>query len=86
MANPFRVPQLAKMYATCLRLASDNWSEFYYSHRGTTHGPRFPHGGAGHRCAFWLGYSAAPNIRYSAGTFAYACYRAGAAYRKGARA
>lgn len=83
--NPFRVRQLREMYDVCVRLASDNFSEFYYSHRGTTHGPRFPHGGAGHRCAFWLGYDGTPNIRYDKGSFAYAAYRAGVDFAKGAR-
>lgn len=83
--NPFRVRQLADMYATCIRLASDNFSEFYYGDGRTPYGPRNRRTGAGHRVAFWLGYSGTPNIRYDKGSFAYAAYRAGVDFAKGTR-
>jgi hypothetical protein len=96
MKNPFKNRLTAPMWDTCLKLAADNFSEFYYSHRppptqydrvGTTGmGPRWPRRGAGHRHAFWNGYFGAyrPDGTPTAvpGSLAYAAFRAGEAFRK----
>jgi hypothetical protein len=82
----FKTRQLQDMYVTCIRLASDNFSEFYYGDGRTEFGPRFQRTGAGHRAAFWNGYRSTPNHLYPKGSFAAAAYRAGHDFRKGARA
>jgi hypothetical protein len=86
MSNPFKRRELREMYEICLRLASDNFSEFYYGDGRTDFGPRFQRTGAGHRAAFWNGYRGSPNHLYPSGSLAYASYRAGKAFRKGDRA
>ena len=90
MRNRFRNPKLAQMFDDCVRIASNNFSEFYYGDGRTELGPRFPRGGAGHRVAFWHGYNGTRSLsdgsRGGRGTFQYAAYRAGQAFRKGARA
>lgn len=83
--NPFKVPELAAMFAKCIELASDNFSEFYHGFpRGW--GPRYPRTGAGHRCAFWDAYRQRRSLydgsRGGKGTYGYAAYRAGADFRK----
>lgn len=84
--NPFKVRQMAAMFEACCRNASDNFSEFYYGDGRTALGPRWPRTGAGHRVAFWQGYFGTPSLadgtRGMKNSFAYACYRAGAAFRK----
>lgn len=89
ISSPFRVPELAAMYRSCLRLASDNFSEFYHSFPRHV-GPRYPRTGAGHRCAFWDAArgqrSTYDGTRGGKGSYGYAAYRAGADFRKGKRA
>lgn len=91
MANPFRNPMLAVMFDTCLKLAADNFSEFYYSRRASKTdkvgpGPRWPRRGASHRHAFWNGFYACyrPDGSPTAvpGSLSYAAFRAGEAFRK----
>jgi hypothetical protein len=94
--SKFKNPMQQAMFETCLRLAADNFSEFYYSHRpGERYadavgksgmGPRWPRRGAGHRHAFWNGYFGAyrPDGSPTAvpGSLAWAAFRAGEAFRK----
>lgn len=84
--NPFRVRQLAQMFDDCIRVASDNFSEFYFGDGRTPFGPRSPRRGAGHRCGFWDGYFGLKTLsdgsRGGRGTLQYAAYRAGVAFRK----
>lgn len=86
--NPFRTPELAAMFDKCLELARDNRSDFYIAKltSGPIYGPAYPRTGAGHRCAFWSGYRGARTLydgsRGGKGTYGYAAYRAGAAFRK----
>jgi hypothetical protein len=83
MKTPFRTRELATMYENCIRLASDNATEFYY---GGLPGPRWPRRGAGHRCAFWDGYQGVKSLySRSQGSYGYAAYRAGADFAKGKR-
>lgn len=86
MANPFRNPQLAKMFDACLNVAADNFEEFYIppARDFSAPGPRMPRNGAAHRVEFWRGYNGAIKNwdRYSKQTLAYAAYRAGEAFRK----
>ena len=83
--NPFKVPQMAQMFTACVENAADNFSEFYYGDGRTPLGPRYPRTGAGHRVAFWQGYFGTPSLadgtRGMKNSFAYACYRAGRAFR-----
>lgn len=86
--NPFRVPALANMFDACVRVAGDNFSEFYIvPQREGWVGPNIPRRGASHRHAFWNGWNGAP-IKwdsYSRQSLSYAAYRAGQAMRKGDR-
>lgn len=88
--NPFKVRQLAQMFDACLLTASDNFSEFYFGDGRTPYGPRFPRTGAGHRVAFWDAFFGRPSLsdgtRGGKGTLQYAAFRAGLAFRAGARA
>ena len=78
--NPFKVREFAVMFDKCLELARNNQTEFYY---GSMPGPRWPRRGAGHRCAFWDGYDGIKSLySRSQGTYGYAAYRAGVAFRK----
>lgn len=89
MANRFRDPRLRAMFETCLAVASDNFSEFYYGDGRTAYGPRFPRRGAGHRHGFWNGYTGAMRRDGQpsaiAGSLQYAAIRAGQAFAKGER-
>jgi hypothetical protein len=86
MRNPFRTGELAAMWSKCIELAGDNFSEFYYGDGRTDYGPRYPRTGAGHRVAFWDGYfgrrSLSDGSRGGRGTFQYAAYKAGQAFRQ----
>lgn len=86
MSTRFKTPMLKAMYETCLTLAADNFSEFYYGDGRTNLGPRFPRRGAGHRHAFWNGFNGAtrPDGSPTAvpGSLSYAAFRAGEAFRK----
>ena len=89
MANPFRTPELAAMYAKCRELAADNWSEFYaarFTSGMRPMGPNPPRPGAGHRCAYWAGRRGERSLydgsRGGKGTYGYAAWRAGADDRK----
>lgn len=88
ITNPFRVPELARMFAVCLEQARDNRSAFYVAKltSGPIYGPARRRTGAGHRCAFWDGYFAQRSLydgtRGGRGTLGYAAYRAGVAFRK----
>lgn len=88
--NPFGTPELAAMYAKCLELASDNFSEFYYGDGRTDLGPRNMRTGAGHRCAFWDGARGRRSLydgtRGGKKTYGYAAFRAGVDFAKGKRA
>lgn len=80
---PFRKPEMAHMFYTCLSLATDNFSEFYIPpHHRAADGPRCPRAGAGHRAAFWNGYRGLPNRMYDKQSLAYAAYRAGQSFHK----
>jgi hypothetical protein len=86
MKSRFKDRRLQQMYEDCIRIASDNFGEFYYGDGRTDIGPRFQRTGAGHRAAFWNGYRGTPNHLYPRGSFAAAAYRAGIDFKKGARA
>jgi hypothetical protein len=86
MTRPrFQTPQLQFMYDACLRLAADNFSEFYYSKplaRGDVGpGPRWPHEGATHRHHFWNGYKGA-RATHVQGSLVHAAYEAGRQFRR----
>jgi hypothetical protein len=85
MRNPFRNRQLAFMFETCLRVAGDNFSEFYVvPRRPRWHGPNVPRRGAAHRHSFWNGYNDAPINwdSYGRQSLSYAAFRAGRAFRR----
>lgn len=85
MADRFKTPALQQMYDTCLRLAADNFSEFYYSKpqgRGEIGaGPRWPREGATHRHHFWNGWKGA-RASHVSGSLVHAAYRAGQDFKK----
>ena len=74
MANPFKQKELKSVYDIMLGLARDKSSELY--HKGAQRG------GGLHRCAFWAGYNGQAVRWVPKGSIAWACLRAGQAYRK----
>jgi hypothetical protein len=86
MSGPrFRTPQLQVMFETCLRLAADNFSEFYYSKPlgpdRVVYGPRWPRRGAAHRHHFWNGFLGG-RASFVTGSLVHAAYRAGQEFRR----
>jgi len=74
--NPFKNRHLARIFDDVLVCARNPKSELYHPDgRQRT--------GALQRCAFWDGFNGvARSAHASPGTLAWACYRAGQAYRK----
>lgn len=80
MANRFKDPMMRRCYEAAMTQAADNFSDYYY---GTgKDGPRWPHRGAGNRCAFWDGYNGKKTMYSGPGTLGYAFYRAGQDFRR----
>jgi hypothetical protein len=75
---------LRPVYEVCRKLAADNFSEFYIPlHNRAAPGPRYPRGGAGHRCAYWQGRLGHFGLYHKfPGTQGYAAWAAGADDRK----
>lgn len=77
----YRDPNMQGMYDSMLKLAHDCTTELYYNGQ--------PRRGAGHRAAFWDGYSGKFTLRgpkrsphVIPGTLSHACFMAGRAWRK----
>lgn len=74
--NPFKQRDMARVFDAMLAAARDPKSELY-------HADGSPRTGAMQRCAFWDGYFLKPRTAHAApGTLAWACFRAGQAFRR----
>jgi len=78
--NPFKDPLMKQAFDTCIKEAAAGGMSVR-----DNHGVLRRRGGGTHRCAFWNGYEyeTTKDMKlYERGTLGWACYRAGAAWRK----
>jgi hypothetical protein len=75
----FKDASMQDCYEAAIRIASDNFSEFYRD-AGPV-GPRAPRSGAVHRNAFWSGFTTESCAQYPKDWMAYAFCRAGKDFR-----